>query len=101
MPLEGETLAYHTITDPPLIEKQILRRNKRHFRQAENTPLAGTDVSEKIGWGATTQIADDIIEGTADIDDITDDTTGKKLLEMFQTSTPALTIEITKEKMMD
>ena len=35
LPLEGETLKYHTITDPPLIEKEILRRNKRHFQQAE------------------------------------------------------------------
>ena len=35
--LEGETLQYHIITDSPLIEKEILRRNKSHFRQAENT----------------------------------------------------------------
>ena len=48
IPLEGETLMYHTITDPPLIEKEILRRNKRHFWQAENTPLAGKDVSDKL-----------------------------------------------------
>ena len=56
LPLEGETLMYHTITDPPLIETEILRQNKRHFRQAENTPLAGKDVSDKIGWGQPHQL---------------------------------------------
>ena len=101
IPREGETLQYCTITDPPLIEKEILRQNKRHFRQAENTPLASTAVSDAIGFGATTPIVDDIIERTADIDAVTDDQTSKKLLEIFKTSKPALEIEITKEKMMD
>ena len=31
LPLKGETLQYHTITDPPTIKKEILRQNKRHF----------------------------------------------------------------------
>ena len=43
IPIEGETLQYQTITDPPLIETEILRRNKRHFWQAENEQLAGTE----------------------------------------------------------
>ena len=67
LPLEGEMLTYRTITDPPLIEKEILRRNNRHFRQAENTPLAGKDISDKIGFGATTKTANEILEGTANI----------------------------------
>ena len=101
VPLEGETLTYHTITDPPLIEKEILQRNKRHFWQAENTPLVGTEVSKKIGWGATTPIADDILAGKANLNDITEDETSKKLLEIFKASRPELKIEIPKEKMMD
>ena len=59
---EEETLQYHTITDPPLIEKKIPRRNKRHFRQAENTPLARIDVSDNIGFGVTTNTANDILD---------------------------------------
>ena len=78
-----------------------MRRNKRHFRQAENTPLAGKDVSDKIGFGATTQSANEILEGTANLDEITDDSTSKRLLETFKTSKPELEIEVTKEKMMD
>ena len=81
---------YHTITDPPLIEIEILRHNKRHFRQAENTPLAGKDVSDRISWGATTPTANEIVAGTANIDEITDDPTSKRLLEKFHTSKPEL-----------
>ena len=83
---------YHTITDPPIIEKEKLRRNKRHFRQAENTPLAGKEVSDKIGWGATTPTAKKILVGTAKIDEITTNPTSKRLLEQFHTSKPELEI---------
>ena len=78
-----------------------MRQNKRHFRQAENTPLAGTEVSDKLGFGATTQLANEILEETANLDEITDDPTSKRLLKEFKTSQPELEIEVTKEKMMD
>ena len=32
LPMEGETLEYQTLTDCPLIEKEILRQNIRHFK---------------------------------------------------------------------
>ena len=48
IPVEKETLMYQTITNPPLIEIEILQSNKRHFQQAENTPLTGKDESNKI-----------------------------------------------------
>ena len=47
--------------DPPLIEAEMLIRNKRYFRQTENTPLAGTEVSDKIGFGVTTNFANEIL----------------------------------------
>ena len=87
--------------DPPLIEKDILRRNKRHFRQAENTPLAGKDGSDKISFGATTQTANEILGGTANINEITNDPTNKRLLEIFKRSKPELKIEVTIDKMMN
>ena len=90
IPLEGEILQYHTITDPPIIEAEILRRNKRHFRQAENTLLAGTEVSDKIGFGATTHFANKILAGTANLDEITDNPTSQCLLAEFKTSQPEL-----------
>ena len=101
IPLEGENLQYHTITDLPTIEAEILRRNKRHFCQAENTPLAGTEVSDKIDFGATTHFGNEILAGIANLDEITDDPTSQRLLVEFKTSQPELEIEVTKEKMMD
>ena len=91
---------YQTISDPSLIEKEILRHNKRHFRQAENTTLAGKDVSDRIGFSETTKTANEILEGTANIGEITEDSTSKSLLEIFKTSKPELEIEVTKDKMM-
>ena len=55
-------------------------------------------MSDAIGFGATTTLADDILEGTADIDAITDDQTSKKLLEIFKTSKPALELKSPKRK---
>ena len=56
LPMEGEILQYQTLTDTPLIKKEILQRNICHFRQAENTPLEEKDVIDKIGFGATTKL---------------------------------------------
>jgi hypothetical protein len=44
LPKEGEELEYQAITDGPTIERLILNRNIRHFRQAEFTPLASPEV---------------------------------------------------------
>ena len=54
-----------------------------------------------VGVGVTTKITDEILEGTADIDAIIDDSTSKCLLEVFKTLKPELEIEITKDKMID
>jgi hypothetical protein len=40
LPKEGIAIEYVAITDGPTIERLILYRNIRHFRQAEYTPLA-------------------------------------------------------------
>ena len=101
LPMEGETLECQTLTDPPLIEKESLHRNIHHFKQAENTPLAGKDVIGSIGFGATTKTANRILEGIADIDAITNGLTSKRLFEIFKTLTPDLEIIVTKEKMMN
>ena len=63
--------------------------------------MAGKDVSDKIGFGATTSTANEILAGTANIDEITKDPTSKRLLEIFQTSKPELETEVTIDKMMN
>jgi hypothetical protein len=44
LPKEGIELEYLAITDRPTIERLILHRNIRHFRQEETTPLATPEV---------------------------------------------------------
>jgi hypothetical protein len=73
LPKEGIELEYLVITEGLAIERLILQRNIRHFRQAESTPLATTEVIGKIGFSADTTIAEHILEGKADPTDITDD----------------------------
>jgi hypothetical protein len=73
LPKEGIELEYLPITDGATIERLVLKRNIRHFRQAETTPLATPTVIATIGWGADTDRADALLEGTTDPSDITDD----------------------------
>ena len=67
----------------------------------KHTPLAGKDVINSIGFGATTSTLDKILEETADLNAITDDPTSKNLFEIFKTLKPELQIMITEEKIMD
>ena len=97
LPMEGEKLEYQTFTDPPLIGKEIMRRNICHFKQAENTPLAGKDAVDSIGFEATTSAANEILEQTADLDAINNDPTSKHLFEIFKTLKPELEITVTKD----
>ena len=43
----------------------------------------------------------EIIEGTTDLDAITNDPTSKRLFETFKTSKPEIKIMVTKEKIMN
>jgi len=100
LPKEGIELEYMPITDGFTIEQLILRRNKRHFRQAETTPLATEDVIEKIGWGATTERSEDLLNGKSDPADITDDEWSRYLLASMKRHSKEITITIRTEKMM-
>ena len=64
----------------------MLCRNILHFRQAEYTPLAGSEIINSIGFGATTKTTDKFMKGTTDIEKLTDDLTSRLLFEIFKTS---------------
>lgn len=83
------------------MEKILLRRNRHHFRQTEDTPLAGQEVIETIGLGTASKHADQIINGTADLKTITIDPMSIQLLRLFRTNKSEIKIEVTKKKMMD
>jgi hypothetical protein len=101
LPKEGIELEYLAITDGPTIERLILHRNIRHFRQAEFTPLAKPEVIRKIGFGADTERAELLLEGKDDPTDITDDEWSRYLLTSMKRHSKELNIEITAAKMMD
>ncbi|OEU19894.1 hypothetical protein FRACYDRAFT_235957 [Fragilariopsis cylindrus CCMP1102] len=101
LPKEGIEIEYLAITDGPTIERIILEKNIRHFRQAEFTPLASPEVIRKIGFGADTETAEHLLDGTGDPTDITDDEWARFLLTSMKRNSEELKIEITAEKMME
>jgi hypothetical protein len=101
LPKEGTEIEYLAITDGPTIERLILHRNIRHFRQAEFTPLATPEAIRKIGFGADTDRSEQLLEGTDDPTDITDDEWSRYLITSMKRHSKELDIKITKEKMMD
>jgi hypothetical protein len=101
LPKEGTKLEYTAITDGPTIERLILQRNIRHFCQAEFTPLATPEVIRKIGSGADTNIAEQLLEGNKYPTDITDDEWSRFLLTSMQRHSKEVEVEITSEKMMN
>jgi hypothetical protein len=100
IPKEGIDLEYLVITDGPTIERLILQRNIRHFRQDKFTPLAKPEVVKEIGFGADTKRAKQLLEGN-DPTDITDDEWSRYLLTSMRRHSQVLKIEITSEKMMN
>jgi hypothetical protein len=101
LPKEGIELEYIAITDGPTIERLILQRNIRHFRQAEFTPLATPEVIRTIGFGANTNRAEQILNGSGDVTDITNDEWSRYLLKSMKRHSKEIKIEITTEKMME
>ena len=65
--IEGE---YESIFDPERITQLLIERNRKHFGQAQGTPLTCEPITELMGWDATGEAADAILDGTFDIDSI-------------------------------
>ena len=66
LPKEGKEIEWYAITDGPTILKVILERNRRHFSQAGETPLANNENIELFGPGGDSEFAKSILDGTAD-----------------------------------
>jgi hypothetical protein len=101
LPKEEIELEYIAITDGPTIERLILQSNIRHFRQAEFTPLATPEVIRKIGFGANANRTEQILDGSDDVKDITDNEWSRYLLKSMRRHSKEIKNEITTEKMMD
>jgi hypothetical protein len=65
---------------PVEVEKLILQRNKTHFSQARDTPLATSQVSSILSYSGTSSISDQLLKGTIDASAVTSDKFGKAIL---------------------
>ena len=64
---------FHTIVDPAEMEDLLLTQNCHHFGQAQDNPLASLELSDSLGWGAQQPLADDILDGTAEVSQLSTD----------------------------
>ena len=93
-------LEWYAITDGPTIERLIQARNKKHFSQAEETPLATNEIIDLFGPGGDTEYAEQILNGTADLRQATDDETSQLLLSLMR-QRKEIKITLTVEDMMN
>ena len=100
VPKEGKELEWYSITDGPTIEKVILERNRRHFSQAGETPLASEEIIELFGPGGDTKFAQNILDGSANLSEVTDNETTQLLLQLMKKEKTE-EINFTIEDMMD
>ena len=75
-----------TITDPQVIENQILERNRRHFGQARLTPLASNTIQNELLFSGVSSTADDLLYGRADISSLTQDLYAQEILHECERS---------------
>ena len=56
------------ITDPREVEYYIQLRNRLHFGQAKRTPFAVEPLKTFLDWQATSEFAEQVLEGTEPLD---------------------------------
>jgi hypothetical protein len=71
---------FKSIVEPLEVEQYILERNRKHFSQARDTPLATAAITNLIGFGGTTLVADKLLKGTEIIRTITTNPSGRAIL---------------------
>ena len=99
-PLEGKKVKFETITDGKLIEDILLRRNKLHFSQASETPLATNKIIKELGFSGSTETAKQILNGTATIEEIVEDEASRDLLQSFQRKEAQFKVEFDSDNMI-
>lgn len=55
---------WRLVTLPSDIEYYLLLRNRLHFGQAEGTPFTRPPLSIEVDWGATSDAATQLLQGT-------------------------------------
>ena len=89
---------FQSIVEPNEVEQRILQRNRVHFSQAKDTPLAHQNITDLIGFSGTSSIADQLLRGTIDVSNITADKFGRSILTHCRRTNPALSPDISLEE---
>ena len=89
---------FRSVVNPAEVEQLILERNREHFTQAKDTPLASQVITDMIGFSGTTSIADRLLKGTIDVSSITTDKYGQLILLQCQRIHPELPAKITLDE---
>ena len=90
---------FRTVVDPAEMEQLLLARNRRHFGQAQDNPLASLNLSDQLGWGAQHPLADDILAGHADVSLLSPDIYAQSILNSCTRRNPELASSISMETM--
>ena len=98
--IRGRKIEFETITDGKIIEDVFLRRNKLHFSQASDTPLATNKILDELGFLGSTETAKQILEGTATIEDIVDDKASREIIRSFQRKESAFKVDFDSDDMI-
>ena len=79
---------FSSIVDPIQIENLIIACNKKHFRQAEFTPLACSHITSSLGFSGTKPMAQELLDGNADLPHLTPDQFGQEILHKCKRRLP-------------
>ncbi len=89
---------FRSIVDPSEVEQHILERNRLHFSQAKDTPLATKRITDLLSYSGTTSIADQLLKGDYDPAVLTNNRFAQSILGACKRTHPELCAEITIEE---
>ena len=55
---------FRSVVDLSEIESLLLERNRKHFSQTRDTPLASPFISKALGWGGNTDTSEHLLDGS-------------------------------------
>ena len=79
---------WESIYDPRVLEEQILKQHRKHFSQAAGMIFTQDPLQTLINNECTSKFAQQILEGTTNIDSLQIDDYTKDLLQHLKTKTP-------------
>jgi exonuclease III len=99
-PKDPQTI-FRSVVDPSEMEVLLLARNKTHFSQAKDTPLAAPVISDMLGWGGDTATAEALLDGTCDVSELTDNCQARWILDFCERFNDEMPPDISFEDFQD